>query len=96
MTTTTVTRHDEDSRYELHVDGELAGFIDYSLDGDRAAFTHTEVFEKFRGDGVAGTLAGEAIADATSRNLAIVPVCPYIAKYLSRHDIDGVRVEPAG
>ncbi|WP_062132918.1 GNAT family N-acetyltransferase [Demequina aestuarii] len=94
MTDTTVTRNESESRYDVHVDGELAGFAQYEIDGDRAAFTHTEVFEAYQGDGVAGTLAGEALADTASRGLTIVPVCPYIAKYLDRHEVEGATVAP--
>lgn len=95
MTDTTVTRNDQDSRYEIHVDGELAGIIEYQVSGDRIAFTHTEVFEKHRGDGTAGTLAGESLKHAGASGLTIVPECPYIARYLERHDVEGVTVEPA-
>ncbi|MFW7415610.1 GNAT family N-acetyltransferase [Demequina sp. SO4-18] len=94
MTETTVTRNENESRYDLHVDGDLAGFAEYEIDGDRAAFTHTEVFETHRGGGVAGTLAGQALADTASRGLTIVPVCSYIAKYLDRHEVEGATVAP--
>ncbi|MFN3865874.1 MAG: GNAT family N-acetyltransferase [Demequina sp.] len=92
MTDTAVTRNESESRYDVHVDGELAGFAVYEIDGDRAAFTHTEVFEKYQGAGIAGTLAGEALADAAKRGLTLVPVCPYIAKYLERHEVEGATV----
>ncbi|MFW2514652.1 GNAT family N-acetyltransferase [Demequina sp. SO4-13] len=95
MTDTTVTRNEDESRYDLHVDGELAGFAAYEVEGDRATFTHTEVFEAHRGDGVAGTLAGQALADTASRGLSIVPECPYMAKYLDRHEVEGATVVPA-
>ncbi len=93
MTDTKVTRNEDESRYEARVDGELAGFIDFEVDGDRIVFTHTEVFDEHRGGGVAGTLAGDSLKEATSRKLTIVPQCAYIARYLDRHDIEGVTVE---
>ncbi|GIG55080.1 GNAT family N-acetyltransferase [Demequina activiva] len=95
MTDTTVTHDDQASRYEIHVDGTLAGFIDYELGEDRIVMVHTEVFDDFQGQGVAGTLAGEALADAVERDLVIVPSCPYIARYLERHEVPGARVESA-
>ncbi|MDN4481374.1 GNAT family N-acetyltransferase [Demequina muriae] len=94
MADTTVTRNENESRYDVHVDGELAGFALYEIDGDRAAFTHTEIFETYQGGGIAGTLAGEALADTASRGLTIVPVCPYIARYLDRHEVEGATVAP--
>ncbi len=93
MTHTTVTRNDNQSRYDVHVDAELAGFAEFTVDGDRITFTHTEVFEAHRGGGVAGTLAGQALADAVDRGLTIVPLCPFVRKYLKRHPIEGAIVE---
>ena len=95
MTDTTVTHDDQDQRYEIHVDGTLAGFIDYELSDGRIVMVHTEVFDEYQGQGVAGTLAGEALADAVERDLTIVPACPYIARYLERHEVPGAKVEQA-
>lgn len=95
MTSTTVSHQDQDSRYEIHVDGTLAGFIDYELTDGRIVMVHTEVFDDFQGQGVAGTLAGKALADAVERDLVIVPACPYIARYLERHEVPGAQVEQA-
>ena len=95
MTDTTVTDNADQGRYEVHVDAELAGFIEYTLDGDRIDMTHTEVFEKYRGDGTAGTLASEALQDAASRDLTIVPSCPYVARRLEKHPVPGARVASA-
>lgn len=89
----TVSRNDEHSRYEVTVDGELAGVAEFKDHGTRIAFTHTEVFEEHRGGPAAGTLADEALADAAERGLTIVPLCPYIQKRLKKHPIDGADVE---
>lgn len=89
----TVTRNAEANRYEIYVDDALAGVVEYEETEGRIALTHTEVFDEFRGGGTASTLAGGAIVDAIARGLIIVPVCPFIARYLDRHPAHAAHVE---
>ncbi|WP_296666158.1 GNAT family N-acetyltransferase [Demequina sp.] len=91
--TESVTRNDAEGRYELRVDGELAGIAEFTIEDDLATFTHTELDESYRGRGLAALLAGDALADAVAQNLRIVPLCPYIARYLRSHDVPGAVVE---
>ena len=93
MSTTNVTFNDDESRYDLHVDGELAGFAEVRQNGPRSVFTHTEVFEKFRGGGHAGALAEGALQDATAKGRTIVPLCPFIGRYLKRNEIEGAQID---
>jgi uncharacterized protein len=73
------------SRYEVTVDGELAGFSEYrQVEGTRV-FTHTEVFDAYEGMGVGSTLARGALDDVRARARGLVAVCPFIAAYLERH-----------
>lgn len=92
MTDITVTRDDEESRYEIHHDGTLAGFAAFERRPGEIRFTHTEVDPAFRGKGLAEKLAGEALADAASGGDTIVPYCAYMAKYLESHDVPGAEV----
>jgi len=88
-----VNRNDDSHRYEMTIDGEDAGYVAFEESDTHIAFTHTEVREAFQGKGVGSHLAGEAIADAVARDLTIIPLCPYMARYLERHDVEGARVE---
>ena len=88
-----VKRVDERSRYELTVDGELAGFAEFRTRAGRIVFTHTEIAERFEGQGLGSSLAQEALGDAAARDQVIVPLCPFMARYLERHDIPGARIE---
>ncbi|GAT74354.1 GNAT family N-acetyltransferase [Microbacterium hydrocarbonoxydans] len=92
MTDTTVTRDDDASRYEIHVDGTLAGFAEYDLRPGTIRFIHTEVDPAFQGQGLAAILAKGALTDAVASGLTIVPLCPYIAKYLTTHEIPGAEI----
>ncbi|MCK2035540.1 N-acetyltransferase [Microbacterium sp. SSW1-49] len=92
MTDITVTRNDDASRYEIRSDGTLAGFAEYDLRPGSIRFTHTEVDPAFQGQGLAGRLAAAALADAAASGDAIVPLCPYIARYLETHEIPGAEI----
>lgn len=92
MSDITVTRNDELSRYEIRTDGTLAGFSEYDRRPGMIRFTHTEVDPAFQGQGLAGKLAAEALADAAASGDTIVPLCPYIAKYLQTHEVPGAEI----
>lgn len=49
MTDITVTRNDEESRYELRSDDVLAGFAAFDLRPGSIRFTHTEIDPAFQG-----------------------------------------------
>lgn len=72
-------------RYVLMVDGQLAGFSQYRLDGERITIYHTEVEPEYEGQGLGDELARSALDDVRSRGLALVPVCPFISAYIRRH-----------
>lgn len=88
----TVTRHDDASRYEIHIGDTLAGFAEVRHRDGEVHFTHTEVDPAFEGKGLASILAGEALADAAASGATIVPYCPFIARYLKRNDVAGASV----
>ncbi|MEW2356125.1 GNAT family N-acetyltransferase [Spirillospora sp. NPDC029432] len=74
------------SRYEIRVDGELAGFAEYRNRPGKIVFTHTEVFDAFEGKGVGGALARGALDDVRAKGgLAVVPLCPFIKGWIERH-----------
>jgi predicted GNAT family acetyltransferase len=76
----------EDSRYEVWAAGERAGFAAYVLDGDRITFTHTEVADRFEGQGVGSVLVAGALDDVRrGARLRVVAQCPFVAAWLERH-----------
>jgi len=76
-------------RFEITPNGELAGFTEYldtALDGTGVRiFFHTEIDEQFGGRGLAGTLVQSALTSTRSTGRRIVPVCPYIRKFVGKH-----------
>ena len=86
MADVVVTQNPEQSRYEAHVDGELAGFAAYRISRGHQVFTHTEVDDAFEGRGVGGALARGALDDVRSRGEHdVVALCPFIAAWIERH-----------
>lgn len=75
----------ERGRFEITVDGQLAGFSEYTLDDGLVTFTHTEVFGEFSGRGLAGTLVATSLDEARRLGLRVRPLCPYVAAYIKRH-----------
>ncbi|NLG20886.1 MAG: N-acetyltransferase [Actinomycetales bacterium] len=92
---TTVRDNPEQSRFEIHVDEELAGFAEYALRPGQIAFTHTEVFEAFGGRGLARELVDGALAEARQRELAVLPFCPYVLRVISRNQEQYLDLVPA-
>jgi predicted GNAT family acetyltransferase len=80
-----VTKNEAESRYEVHVDGALAGFLEYRVIGEVVALVHTEVDEAYAGQGLGAQLAKYALDDAVARDVKISPLCPFVAKYIDKH-----------
>ncbi|MCN9241071.1 N-acetyltransferase [Streptomyces sp. RY43-2] len=80
-----VERNDAKNRYEILVDGKRAGLTAYLDRGEQRVFYHTVVDDAFAGQGLASRLVQEALTDVRTAGKRIVPVCPYVAKFLTRH-----------
>ncbi|MFB7167528.1 GNAT family N-acetyltransferase [Streptomyces sp. NPDC056242] len=81
-----VERNDERHRYEILVGGVRAGLTAFRDHGAQRVFFHTEVDEAYAGQGLAGRLVQEALTDVRKSGKRIVPVCPYVAKFLKKHE----------
>ena len=80
-----VTDNPSESRFEVRVDGELAGVVEYDRVEGGFAFTHTEVDPAFEGKGIGSVLARGALDAARAADEAVVPFCPFINTYIKRH-----------
>jgi predicted GNAT family acetyltransferase len=75
----------ERSRFEILVDGELAGFSDYSRSGDEISITHTEVDPAFEGQGIGSRLVRAMLDAARAQKLAVLPYCPFTKGWIAKH-----------
>lgn len=83
--TTTVQDNPDQARFEVLVDGRLAGVAAYRLGDTSIELTHTEVDDEFEGQGLAQRLAETALGAARDTGLAVLPSCPFMAKFIKRN-----------
>jgi uncharacterized protein len=83
------------SRFEITVDGRLAGFVTYRRTADAVELLHTQIEPDFEGQGLASTLVRAALDDVRREGLAARPYCPFVRSWLARH-ADYVDLVPAG
>ncbi|MEC3975434.1 GNAT family N-acetyltransferase [Amycolatopsis sp. H20-H5] len=60
----------ERTRYEISVDGEVAGF---------------KVDDRFAGQGLAGKLVAAALDDVRKQGKSLLPYCPYVRAFVGKH-----------
>ena len=72
-------------RFEVRVDGAVAGYAEYRRRGGAVAFTHTVVDEAFEGRGLGSVLARGALDAVRAEGLAVLPFCPFIRSWIQRH-----------
>ena len=80
-----VADNPDKARFEILADGELAGFVQYHLNGDAIALTHTETDDRFRGHVLAGNLVQASLDAARARHLAVLPYCPFVKSWITEH-----------
>jgi predicted GNAT family acetyltransferase len=97
MTDVATSHNPEASRYEAHIDGELAGFAEYELTDQLVIFTHTQVEDAYEGHGVGSTLARFALDDVrASGTRKVLPLCPFIKDWIEKHpDYADLVADPA-
>ena len=84
--TTEVQQDTKMNRFELLVDGDSVGEIDYRVQDNTIVLTHTEIDPAQRETGLGGDLVRGALnlirADTEYR---VVPSCPFAAEWISQH-----------
>jgi uncharacterized protein len=85
MSAPSVTDAEDRSRFELRIDGELVGWLDYRPAGDSIIFAHTEVMDGHEGEGLGGVLVRSALDAARSAGKTVISTCPFASSYIDRH-----------
>lgn len=87
MNDVTVSRNEEESRFEAFAGGALLGYIDYTVDGKVTDLPHTLVFPEYEGQGVASQLTKQSLdmIRAMDDVMRVTPTCPFIAVWIKRH-----------
>jgi len=80
----TIENNPAAQRFEARVDQHLAQLA-YEQSGERITYTHTEVPEQLRGQGIAAKLARTALEHARTQGLTVVARCPFVKGYIEKH-----------
>ncbi len=73
------------SRFELVADGQVAGHIRYTVDGDRIVLVHAEVDEAFAGRGHGSRLVRGTLDLIRRTDRPMVNDCPFVARWVARN-----------
>ena len=71
-----------ESRFEITVDGELAGYVDYREHEGEYALPHTRVLTQFEGRGIGSQLVVGALEQIRERKGTVLPYCPFVPKVI--------------
>lgn len=71
-------------RFEAHIGGQTA-FLTYRRFPDRFVLVHTEVPPALEDQGIAGKLVAAALDFARAAHLRVIPLCPYVSDFISKH-----------
>lgn len=75
----------EKHQYEFHI-GNLTPRIEYLKNNSGEIFlTHTEVPAKLEGKGIGSLLVRDVLDDIEKNGLRLVPLCPFVARYIYLH-----------
>lgn len=81
-----VVHNPEQSRYEIHVDGAVAGFTQYRDRDGVIDFVHTEIDDAYEGHGLGGRLARGALDAVRSEGRTVIATCPFIKGWIEKHE----------
>ena len=92
---TRVVDNAQDSRFELYVEGEAAGFLTYERAADAVAFTEVTTDLRRAGQGLGLVLVRQALDAVSAEGLSVLPMCPFVRDFIQRHPVylDVVPVE---
>ena len=83
----------ERRRFEIDLGDSLA-IAEYTLPKGTIMFTHTEVPPHHGGKGIGGALIRAGLAAARERSLKVIPICPFFAAYMKRHEEEQDLLDP--
>ncbi|WP_349828972.1 GNAT family N-acetyltransferase [Brevibacterium litoralis] len=94
-----VRENTAESRYDILVAGEPAGFSMYLPTTTKAGakqriLYHTVVHEHFGGHGLADPLTREAIRDSIGNGYRVVALCSYVRKWITKHHDFDEHLDP--
>lgn len=72
-------------RFEIYVDGALAGYAEYQDTASERAFVHTEIHPRHEGQGYGRVLVKSALDASRAEGYGILPMCPMVKHFVETH-----------
>lgn len=85
----------ERHRFEADLGDGSVAIAEYRLGDGKIVFTHTKVPSAHEGKGIGSALIRFALDSARERGLQVVPICPFFAAYIKRHEEVQDLLEPS-
>jgi uncharacterized protein len=83
--TTAVQDNPAASRFEISVDDELVGYLDYRENEGEYTIPHTRVFSEYEGRGYGAKLVVHALEAIRDRRGTVLPYCSFVPKVMRDH-----------
>ncbi|MBF6176200.1 GNAT family N-acetyltransferase [Nocardia blacklockiae] len=79
---TDVRNNTQLDRFEIYVDGGLAGIAEYQDTASERALVHTEVYPRYEGQGYGRVLVQAALDASRDEGYGILPLCPMVHHFV--------------
>ncbi len=81
-----VVHNPANNRFEIFLDEERVGLMDYEQVDSEIRLTHTEVDPAHQGKNLAAILLRESLDTIRAEDMGkVVPICSYTVKYMEKH-----------
>ncbi|MET7771322.1 GNAT family N-acetyltransferase [Nocardia sp. NPDC005366] len=82
---TEVTNNTALERFEIFVDGAIAGYAEYQDTTSERGFVHAEIYPRYEGQGLGRTLVRSALDSSREQGYGILPLCPMVRHFVETH-----------
>jgi predicted GNAT family acetyltransferase len=82
-------------RFEIAVGGTQVGYARFRDQDGVRTFTHTEIDRSVEGQGLGGRLVRAALDQTREAGLQVEPQCPFVRKFIEKHEEYGDLVAAA-
>lgn len=80
-----VTHSLAQERYEIFVDDQYVGYVDYVSEPEQVLLTHTVIHSQFSGHGYAAHLVKFVLDDIAASGKQVVPLCSYVGYFIEKN-----------
>ncbi|WP_227997602.1 GNAT family N-acetyltransferase [Nocardia australiensis] len=69
-------------RFEIYVDGAIAGYAECQDTATERAFVHTEIYPRHKGQGYGRVLLESALNSTRTEGFGVLPMCPMVRHFI--------------